>query len=225
MIRLNSKSCILNSVNQSGQLLLEALIAIAMIVAVVTVGSQMIVASMRGNKFSNEKNVALGLVEKTFEAVEAIAMEKWQNVYKPPDGTGNSVTSKGSSNHYYAVKSSGKWALASGDGQETVNDLAYTAYLTIDNVSRDSSKNIESSYNSFNDDPSTQKITVTVNWAGASEPLILSEYISRWRNQVCAQTDWGGSGTTATTTCPTTNFGSEDDNLDRSGGALKLKPL
>ncbi|MBI4812428.1 hypothetical protein HY798_03250 [Candidatus Falkowbacteria bacterium] len=211
--------------NQRGQLLLEALIAIAIIVGVVTVGSQMIIVSMKGNKFSNKKNVALGFLEKTFEAVEAVSMEKWQNVYKPPTGSGDQATSKGSSNHYHATQSGGKWVIAAGDDTANANGLDYTVYFTIDNVSRDSNKNVESSYNASRDDPSTQKITATVNWTGAAEPLTLSQYISRWRNQACLQSDWSGSPTSATTTCPTSNYGGDGANIDRSGGALKLDPL
>ncbi|MEK7149499.1 MAG: hypothetical protein AAB757_00775, partial [Patescibacteria group bacterium] len=63
--------------SESGQLLLEIMVAIAASVIIVTLGAQLVYVGMRGNKSSSETNVALGLVEETFEAARNIATEKW----------------------------------------------------------------------------------------------------------------------------------------------------
>src|SRR3989339_213573 len=56
----------------------------------------------------------------------------------------------------------GKWVLVAGSENVTINSEAYARFLVVDNVSRDSSSgDIESTYNTSNDDPSTQKITIT----------------------------------------------------------------
>src|SRR3989344_2467235 len=166
---------------------MEILITITVVAVVAGIGSQLIVGSLRSNKFSNERNAALGLVEETFEAVRNSSSERWQNIYDLTKDTAQ----------YYPQQSSGKWQIAAGTENIVVNGITYTRYFAISNVSRDtSSRNIENTYNSANNDPSTQKITTTVSWPDA-EPMISSEYITRWRNKACLQTDWqtGGSGT------------------------------
>ncbi len=209
---------------QTGSLLIEALVSIAIVSVILTIGSQIIIVSLKSNKVSSEKNVALGLAEETFEAVNGIAMENWKNIYKPPDGSGDPSASKGAASHYYPQKMGGKWVLTAGDNQVLIDGAAFTIYINIDNVSRDgTTKDIESLYNSSNDDPSTQKISVFVSKSGG-EQISTSDYISRWRNEVCAQTDWSGGSTGATTTCPTSFYGSSN-SINTSGGSLELSPL
>jgi len=176
---------------------MEILITITVVAVVAGIGSQLIVGSLRSNKFSNERNAALGLVEETFEAVRNSSSERWQNIYDLTKDTAQ----------YYPQQSSGKWQIAAGTESVVVNGITYTRYFNISNVSRDtSSRNIENTYNSANNDPSTQKITTTVSWPDA-EPMISSEYITRWRNKACLQTDWQSVGS-GTSTCPANNYGS-----------------
>lgn len=209
---------------QKGSLLIEALISIAIVSIILTIGAQIILASLKSDKLSSEKNIALGLAEEAFEAMNNIAMENWQNIYKPPGGAGNEVTSKGAANHFYPQKVDGRWALTSGDNQASVDGINFVVYVNIDNVSRDAiTRDIESAYNSSNDDPSTQKISVFVTKVGG-EQISLNDYISRWRNEVCAQTDWSGGVTGATSTCPTSFYGS-NNNINTAAGSLELSPL
>ena len=63
---------------QTGSLLIEALVSIAIVSVILTIGSQIIIVSLKSNKVSSEKNVALGLAEETFDAVNGIAMENWK---------------------------------------------------------------------------------------------------------------------------------------------------
>ena len=170
--------------------------------------------------------MALGLAEGTMEAARSVAMENWLYIYKPPAGNGDPITSKGLSNFYHVEAANGKWGIVSGEKQETINGLLYISYFTIENVSRNSaSGDIETVYNASRDDTSTLKIIVTISWAG-SDPMNISEYVYRWRNLVCAQTDWSGGASSATTTCPATLFGSTDGNINTgAAGSIKLNPL
>lgn len=177
--------------------MLEVLVAIAVVAAVVGIGSQMIIGSLRSSKISNERNAALGLVEETFEAVRNSSSERWQNIY---DLTKDSV-------QYYPQQFSGKWQVAAGTENIVINSIAYTRYFTVSNVSRDpTTRDIENTYNAGNNDPSTQKIFVTVSWPNA-DAITSSEYTTRWRNKACLQTSWQSAGS-GTSTCPTSNYGS-----------------
>lgn len=63
-------------------------------------------------------------------------------------------------------------------GEETINN--FTRRIDFDRVSRNSgSGDIESVYNSLNDDPNTRKIITTVLW-GAREVELIT-YITNWR--------------------------------------------
>ncbi|MBI5079393.1 prepilin-type N-terminal cleavage/methylation domain-containing protein, partial [Candidatus Wolfebacteria bacterium] len=55
--------------SQKGQLLLEILVAIAVVAVVVGAGSQIVFVSMKSNKSAGEKNSAQGLSVETFETV------------------------------------------------------------------------------------------------------------------------------------------------------------
>jgi len=193
---------------------------------IIGLGSQMIIVSMRSSKSANERNVAMGLMEEIFESVRIIASERWQNIYD---------AGKGSANHYYPQiqTASGKWILSGGDENISINNLTYTRYFTIDNVSRDSNKDIESTYNSLNDDPSTQKITAYVSW-GNGETISYYEFMSRWRNKVCYQTSWGGGKTfpsdpaplSGCSIAPTSVYYNDDGNIDLNNPeSIKIKPL
>jgi len=197
-------------------LLLEILVTVAVMSVVVGLGSQMIIASIRSGKVSNERNVALGLAEEMSEAVGNIASEKWQNIYG---------ASKGAANHHYPQQASGKWVLTNGDEAVMLNGVSYTRYFTIDNASRDvPTREIETSYNALNDDPSTQKITIYVVWNG--ETVTYNQFLSRWRNRVCRQTDWSGVSGGSVEPCSTGFYGNENGDVDFSSpGSLRIKPL
>lgn len=210
---------------QSGQLLLEVILAIAASAIIVTLGAQMAYVSLYSNKAAEEKNVAIGLIEETFEAINSIATEKWQNIYELTKG----------SDQYHVATSTDKWVTQTASEIITINQKNYTRYFTVQNVCRDNSTTrditgITDTDGSANTcvtsggvfDPSTQKINVTVSWQGA-EPITFSDYLMRWRNKTCSQADWGGGTDTTPTTCPSNKHGGTDGNLDTSNGELKLQ--
>ena len=96
----------------------------------------------------------------------------------PINGLGTVNT--GSDNPYYFTLDTGvtpnKWNLI--QGTEIVG--IFTRKIIFDKVSRDpSTQNIENTYNSFNNDANTRKVTVTVIWPEKTVNLIT--YFTNWK--------------------------------------------
>lgn len=207
---------------QNGQLLVEALIAIALAAIVVSLGVEMIYSTLMSDQLAGRMNVAAGLIEETLETVESIATEKWQDIYNLTKGSAE----------YYPQQSSGKWIAASGAESVSIDGVNYSRSFTVQNVCRetDSSKDVTGitdsngstttcvqSGGSF--DPSTQKINAAVSWPGGN-PVTASKYLSRWRNKVCLQTSWSSSGS-GPSNCPVDVYESKS-GINTAGGKLEL---
>lgn len=197
-----------------GSLLFELLIVIALFAIILSFGANAIYLSLRSNKLSIERDVALSVASETMEATRAVIEEDWQNIYGLTKGT----------THYYPSLLNDKWVLLGGDGSITLNDILYTKYITINNVSRDySTRDILNTYSSIDDDPSTQKVTVTVSWPNGSNVTIL-EYFFRWKNKTCGQSGWATGGSLNTVIdCADNNYDTKDASIDISTGSLKLQ--
>ncbi|MEK6877161.1 MAG: hypothetical protein AABZ49_00865 [Thermoproteota archaeon] len=198
----------------SGALLLELLIIISLIAIILSVGVHAVLLSIKSNKVLGERDVANALASESLEITRAITEENWENIYSLIKST----------QHYQTIQSGGKWAFIAGDETINMNNILYTRYSIIDNVSRDdTTRHIQSSYSSVDNDPSTQKITVTVSWLGGN-PVVVSGYFFRWKNKVCAQTAWttGGSGNTVKL-CSDASYDTKDAAIDVTGGSLKLQ--
>lgn len=202
-----------------GQLLLEILIAVGVAAVVLSVVSQLVLVSLNSNKATVESTIAENLAQEEFKAVGAIAFSKWQNLYN---------LTKATSSHYFATSTAGDWATSTGDEAINLNSLNFTRYFTVANVCRDDvSKSIITAAGvppctaGNSDDPSTQKITVTVSWPGGT--ITRSDHLTRWRNQTCVQTSWITSGS-GTTTCPATYYDTKDAEIDTSvPGSIRLQ--
>jgi Tfp pilus assembly protein FimT len=198
----------------NGALLLELLIVIALLAAILSVTANATFLSLRSNKISGERDIATALAAETLESARTTAEEDWQNIYSLTKG----------SQHYHGVQSGTKWTLATADETVTLNGVVYTRYVTIDNVSRDgTTRAIQTTYTSADDDPSTQKATAVVSWSGGN-PVTISEYFLRWRNKTCAQSAWttGGTGNTVKL-CSDASYDTKDSGMDTSSGSLKLQ--
>jgi len=218
-------------IDDSGQILLEVLVAIAVAAVVAILGSQLIFVSLTGNKIAGSNNVAAGLVEETIEGVKAVTAENWLNVYSLTHGTTTT---------YYLQKSSGKWVIAAGTENTPLNYSAYSRYFILQNVCRDITTRVitgisdtggsTATCNNISGsaiDPSTQKITAYVKWPGAST-VSDGGYFTRWRNVICTNTDWVGGKNYPTdnvfTTCSVNTYYNDDGNIDNStAGVIKLK--
>lgn len=201
--------------NSKGSLLFELLIVISIIAIIFAVSSNAMFLSLKGNKMMGDRDTALSLATEELEAVRSVADEDWMNIYN--------TTTKGSQ-HYKLTQSSNKWIIQTGDESVTINGITYTRYFIISNVSRDVSSNIESTYNSSNDDPSTQKVTVTVSWTDGN-PITISDYFFRWKNKACSQGGWntGGVGSGVAYDCTNAIYDTAGSELDITGGTIKLK--
>lgn len=218
--------------NNKGQLLIEILIVIAIAVVIISAAAQLVYVSLRSNKFSEEMNVALGLMEETFSAVDGAATEQWQNVYN---------LNKGTSTSYFPQNSNGKWLMATGTENVLISGLTYSRSFTIQNACRDTDPAIRTitgitdsggsaitcvaSGGSY--DPSTQRIAATISWPEA-DPVIFNKYFTRWRNKICIQSDWSGGSSGSTSTCPTNFYSNSPSplNIDATSitGSIKLTP-
>ena len=208
---------------QSGQLLLEVLVAVVAVVAIAALGAQLVLVGQRSSEITGDKDTALKLVEETFGAVGSIATEDWQFV---------SGVTKGAA--YQPIQLSGKWSLTAGSGIVTViNGVNYTRSFYIENVNRDSCGNGNITTNAATscvgnpttdilDDPSTQKIVVSVSWP-RGDTVTNSQYITRWRGKGCVQTDWTTGGGVPST-CPASTYEAKEDSVNTSvSGEIKLQ--
>lgn len=207
-----------NNLKKSGSLLLELLIVIGVVAIIVPLVAQIIVSSLNMNKWTVENNVASNLADEELKTIDNVSFEKWQNIYGKI---------KLSTAHYYTVKSGGAWSLSLGDESVNVNNINYTRYFTISNVCRDdASKTIIISTSTSpcisgsSDDPSTQKVTVTVTWPNGT--LSKDYYLTRWRNKICNQTSWSGTGS-GPVTCSSSVYESATNIDVSSSTSIKLQ--
>lgn len=210
--------------HQRGQLLMEALLAIAAAVIVLGLGAQLVYVSLRSSQVAGNRNVGLGLIDEGIGAVSAVATEQWQNIY--------TLVKTGA--HYHPVVASGTWTVVSGDHSILVGTKTYTRYFTIGNVCRDavthnitgptdeSGATMLCSTSGGVFDPSTQSITMNVQLPDGGDILHTSEYLLRWRNKVCAQTNWSGGASSGVKACPDTTY--EAKTNITAGTDLKLTP-
>lgn len=203
--------------NQNGQVLFEILLAVAVLVGVVAVSVQLSQVSLQSAKLAGERTQGTNLAREAFEAARAISAENWVDFYSITKG-----------NQYHPEVQSGKWVLAAGGESITIGGETYIRYLVADNVSRNpSTRDIEAIYNSANDDPSTQKVTVTVEKSDAPT-ISYSEYVTRWKNASPVQQNWNGASgqTDNPTSGDSANFNnnySSATNLDTTSDPEKIK--
>ena len=203
-----------------GQLLLEILVAVGVGAIILSLGGSLIYTSLVGSTLAGERDVALGLFEELHTGVRAFMIESWQNI---------SNLTKGASAEHHPVKLSGAWVVVAGNEVITLDSVSYTRFFTVQNVCRGISQDITGITDSDGVattcitnggayDASTERIVLMVRWGGGNE-FISEEYITRWRNQVCVQGDWTGTGSVPVT-CPSTEYESSS-NLT-TGGSLEI---
>lgn len=82
-------------------------------------------------------------------------------------------------------------ALSAGEISQLYKSKIYNRALTVENVSRDAGGNIVTTGGT--DDPSTQKVTATINFEEGA-PIQITEYFTRNKNDVTRITDWSNQG-------------------------------
>lgn len=173
--------------NNSGQALAELLVGIVIGAIIIGGAVTTIVLSLRSGLQNRSIQAATTLGQELVDNVTVYAEGAWRNIYE---------LAKGASNTYYLAASGETFATSSGSQYLTLDNVLYQRYFYAENVCRDSGDEIVTC---GTEDPSTQKITVNVNWfqQGATSTVSLVKYITRSRNLIFRQTDWsGGDGQT-----------------------------
>lgn len=192
----------------SGQILVEAIISVGLIGILVAAVVPLTLTSVNANSGKSKNAQAAMLAKEEIDAAKAIKEEDWNNIYFPLN-----TSNKGATYPYHLEVNEGKWQLVAGEETVTQNNINFKRFLIIENVER-TEKNgageISITGTGF-DDPSTQKITVSV-CDFAPTPILVTEYVTRWQNQISTESDWS-----------TGNY-SAKNNIDETTtpGALQL---
>lgn len=202
---------------EGGQSLVELLVGVAIVTIIISSVVTAVVLGLRIHFQSVASRGAAALEQETMESVRSVAEGKWSNLY--------SVSPKGATTTY-RITSSGTppvLTVASSTEEVVVNNITYTRFFSVENVNRDASGNIVEG--SGTEDPSTQKITATVQWPinGQTAELKIAEYLTRSRNEVTRFTDWSGqSGVAGPITNPDSNYFSVNNLNTATVGEIKL---
>jgi len=115
-------------------------------------------------------------------------------------------------------------AIASGTDDIIVDGVTYTRWFSVENVNRDVNGDITEPGGT--EDPSTQKITVHVEWQelGDTASVVLTEYFTRWvRNETTVFTDWSGSsGAEGPINSPDSGYSTSTDIDVSTNGEFQL---
>ena len=166
--------------------MVELLVGVAIVTIIISSIVTAVVLVLRIHFQSVASRGAAALEQETMESVRSVAEGKWTDLY--------SVSPKGATTTY-RIASSGTppvLTVASGTEEVVVNNITYTRFFSVENVDRDVNGSIVATGGT--EDPSTQKITVTVRWpiSGQTAELKIAEYLTRSRSEVLWFTDWSG---------------------------------
>jgi len=169
-----------------GQALIEILIGLFIAGILISAATAAVVVALRSNLETKNFQTASALSQKLIDDVKTVAEADWHNIYN---------LTKGPDTQNFAAASGTALAIIPGTTTTAVGNITYTQFFSIENVNRDGAGNIVTSGGA--EDSSTQKITSRVRWpsAGRTSEVVLTVYLTRWRNLISQQSDWsGGSG-------------------------------
>lgn len=184
--------------NNQGQLLVELLVALAMMAILIPAVTAGFIASRQGKAQERQRLEATALAREAGEAVRVVRDAGWSNV--------------ATSGTYHPEIIGTTWILASGP----VSVNGYTESVTIADVRRDGTGKIVESGSTV--DPSTKKITATVSW-GTPIPSSVSHsfYITRLTNLSWIQTTQADFDAGMKTDVVTTNVNGGEVTLGAGG--------
>lgn len=208
--------------NQSGQILAEILIAVVMAGVVIGAVASTIGTSLVASKKTKQIATATALAQQDLEALRTIGESSWFNIYCLPSGS--CPGSKGTSVNYQVVLSGGSWQIQSGVATTSIDDLVYTHYFHVENVSRDS-EGIIAAYSGQNEDPSAQKITAVVSWPNGDTDFTMSEYLMRTTSAYFKDYGWtsGNIGSDSYTSSIGTYAATSDPVIIIENGMIKVQ--
>lgn len=218
--------------NTKGQSLIEVIIGMAIATILIGAAAATTVVVLRSNFDTKTAQIASFLASEYIDNLQSLTYSDWQKIYTPLAG-------KGTDSQFYLNASGTTFELISGATTTVVEGKNFIRYFFIENVSRDScgigsiTINATTSCASVGDsgiadDPSTQKITVYVNWEGGRN-LNKIQYLTRSQNKVFIQTDWSGGNnqeyfsTSTNNTFINNKFASSTNiNYSSSTGAITI---
>lgn len=231
-----------NDTNNSGQSLVEIVVAVAAGFLLISGAVVLIAVTLRTSLQNKLLQPANFLAKDLTDKLVSYAESRW---YCPSSCyTSDGVTpanyglynlSKGSVNPYHldTSKSPFQWA----SSIEGINN--YTRHFYLENICRNSTGDITGISDGGgtlqtcpnagdSEDPSTQKVVVVVSWAQTSQDgeVRIERYVTRSRrNQVFVQTDWSGGGNQFNEWDDESKFATSN-NIDYGGtpGSLKVQP-
>jgi len=164
---------------EGGQSLVEILIAVGISAALIGSVVSTYVVSLRSNANARLSAVGTQLAQETYDNVKALAEADWNTIH--------SLT-KGATYHLSLIGDT--FEVISGTQVSEVDEVPYTKSFVIENVQRGIGGDIIEL--GGNNDPSTQKVTVTVSWpiVGEADDTKITGYISRNRNSSLRSTNW-----------------------------------
>ncbi|PJA00384.1 hypothetical protein COX75_02565, partial [bacterium (Candidatus Gribaldobacteria) CG_4_10_14_0_2_um_filter_33_15] len=174
-----------NSSSKEGQVLIWAILAIVIIAIVLVLGAQFISVSLKGRETSKEKIISPQLAQECLEAVRTIGQSDWHILY-------DANTSESQLNYYHPTTTpDNKWTLTQGLEEMSSPFEGYKRGLLFYKVSRDDNGDIQITYDSNKDDPSTRKVIVKVfkNKLGKDVEIVSANYyLTRWQNEIKLET-------------------------------------
>ncbi|MBI2450981.1 MAG: hypothetical protein HYV52_01415 [Parcubacteria group bacterium] len=178
--------------NENGQILLEMILAVAIVAVIIFLVSQLTFVSLRGQKSGGEQSTASRLGQEEIEIARSVMASSWTDIFNSSKGV-----------DYYASRQVSPTRFIFTTGQEiiTISGIPFTRKVQFFNICRDSSTgdivSFTSSVNCSSNilDSSTLQVNLNVTWA-TSQSVSWSEYLTRsLSNRICRQSDWsGGAG-------------------------------
>ncbi len=185
-----------------GQSLAEIIIGLAIAGILIGVASSATSLFLRQGSDLRTTQAADLLVQEYLDVLSVIAESDWHKIYCPPDGTCPGVQ-KGQSSRFNLSFNGPVFAIVGGSTSTTIDNRSFTRYFSIENVNRDScgfgniTDNVattcsnEQGASYIKEDPSTQKITVAIQWEG-NKNFNKVLYLTRKKNIISTQTNWSG---------------------------------
>ena len=183
------------SLFDKGQSLIEILIAISVGGVLIGAAIGAVTLFLRNSLDVRMSQAASSLAEEYVGGLRSISESNWRSVYD--------LVGKGPDSQFYLIPSgTSTYIIVSGTTSTIKEGRVFTRYFSIENVNRDSCGVGDITTDAAGpclgpgtagvaEDPSTQKITVKIDWEG-NQSLSKIQYLGRSRNRVLVQTDWSG---------------------------------
>ena len=229
----------------TGQSLVEVLIAVTVGAILIAAAATLIAATLRSSAANKYLQPASYLAQGLIDQLTTFAETKW---YCPPPGICNGLNlgiynlNKGPAALYFlATTTSGTtiWQAVIPGVSEDIREfegIQFTRYFYLENVCRNFAGALGQAVYppttcvASEEDPSTQKVTAVVSWLqnGEHQQIQVSKFLTRSRNQVFVQTDWSGGPAPGDppVTAPNSKFYSATPNINYTGtpGSIYVQP-